>query len=449
MNKKIILLSALLWLTAFSKGQSVLDAYIQMALLSSPSLEQERLILDRLKLETKNAQQFSFPKIALIGDYFLAGGGRTVDFPAGDLLNPVYNTLNQITNTTAFPTLENERILLNPNNFYDFKLRTTLPVLNKDIQLNKRIKKDQSSLQEYQISIQQRDLILSIKKAYFQFLQAAEAVKIYESALQIVLEGKRINSSLFQNDMASYTALARADHEVTKITTQLENAYQIKRNAHAVFNYLLSRDLESPILADTSFTESNFMLLPSINTHHREELYQMEVLTKINTHLIDMSRSYLTPKLNLFMDVGSQGFDWQFNNRNLYYFMGVNFQWDIYSAGIQKRKAQQALIDQTIQSKKKEDITLQLSLQNNNDLNNYQIALNSYQSAKSTKSFSTQYYKDTLKLYKEGKALYIELLEAQELLLQSQIQTNIAFYDICIKLAAVERSTASYPLKKH
>jgi hypothetical protein len=47
-------------------------------------------------------------------DYFMAGGGRTVDFPVGDLLNPVYTTLNQLTGGNNFPQVTNQSILLNP-----------------------------------------------------------------------------------------------------------------------------------------------------------------------------------------------------------------------------------------------------------------------------------------------------------------------------------------------
>ena len=78
-------------------------------------LQQQQFALEKSMYALKEAQSLFLPKVSLQADYFLAGGGRTVDFPAGDILNPVYATLNQLTEGNNFPTVENQRILLNPN----------------------------------------------------------------------------------------------------------------------------------------------------------------------------------------------------------------------------------------------------------------------------------------------------------------------------------------------
>src|SRR3974377_1101544 len=43
------------------------------------------------------------PTLDLFARYTRANGGRTIDFPVGDLLNPVYTTLNQIAGSSRFP----------------------------------------------------------------------------------------------------------------------------------------------------------------------------------------------------------------------------------------------------------------------------------------------------------------------------------------------------------
>jgi outer membrane protein TolC len=39
-----------------------------------------------------------------------------------------------------------------------------------------------------------------------------------------------------------------------------------------------------------------------------------------------------------------------------------------------------------------------------------------------------QYYRDELKLYKEGQAIYIELLDAQNQFINARLESNIALY---------------------
>ena len=47
-------------------------------------------------------------------------------------------------------------------------------------------------------------------------------------------------------------------------------------------------------------------------------------------------------------------------------------------------------------------------------------------------------------MYKEGIALYIELLDAQNQLVSAQLQANISLYDTLIKQAEIERANASF-----
>jgi hypothetical protein len=50
------------------------------------------------------------PNISFGASYSLSDGSRTIDLPLGDLLNPVYKSLNQLTSSTAFPKLQNQSV---------------------------------------------------------------------------------------------------------------------------------------------------------------------------------------------------------------------------------------------------------------------------------------------------------------------------------------------------
>src|SRR5450631_2448001 len=56
------------------------------------------------------ARALYLPSLDLSARYTRASGGRTIDFPVGDLLNPVYASLNQITGSSRFPTVQNQEI---------------------------------------------------------------------------------------------------------------------------------------------------------------------------------------------------------------------------------------------------------------------------------------------------------------------------------------------------
>ena len=52
-----------------------------------------------------------------------------------------------------------------------------------------------------------------------------------------------------------------------------------------------------------------------------------------------------------------------------------------------------------------------------------------------------------LKLYKEGMAIYIELLDAQNQLIDAQLHANIALFDTWIAHTAIERANASFTIQ--
>jgi outer membrane protein TolC len=106
--------------------QSTLENYINDAFKNNQGLQGQQLQLEKSMFALKEARALFLPDISFGASYSKADGGRSIDLPIGDLFNPVYKSLNQLTNSTAFPNLKNQSILLNPDNYYDARVRTTL-----------------------------------------------------------------------------------------------------------------------------------------------------------------------------------------------------------------------------------------------------------------------------------------------------------------------------------
>lgn len=434
-------------LTKASFSQKILEQYIQEGFERNQSIQQQRIVLERNMYALREAQTLFFPKVTLMADYFLAGGGRTVDFPAGTLLNPVYGSLNQLTGSNNFPQLENESILLNPDNFYDAKLRTSMPLLNAEIKYNKKIKQEQISLQEIEINLFKRELAKEIKVAYFKYLQSVEAIRIYEEALKLANESKRINEALLKNDKVNRTVVLRAETEVVRYQSFLENAREISQSAKSYFNFLLNKNLTDSILIDTNYRNTPSLGANQNDIEQREEIQKIRTAGKINEHLEGLSKAYKQPKLNTFLDIGSQGFDWQVNNKTRYYFFGLSLQWDLFSFQKNKYKTKQAELELKATQTSLNFVEHQLKLQQSTAFYNFNTSLNTYRSAVFAQTTAQKFYTDMLKLYKSGQALFIEFLDAQNQLVQAELQVKISLYDTYIKEAELERANASFNIR--
>ncbi|EJL65824.1 TolC family protein [Flavobacterium sp. CF136] len=442
MKKTLILMTILLGYYGYS--QSKLDGYIETGLKNNEVIKQHNFDINKSMYALKEARSLFYPTVSLNGSYTKAEGGRTIDIPIGDMLNPVYNTLNQITNSNAFPTLENQSVLINPDNFYDAKIHTTMPLLNFEIIYNKRIKNQQTSLQKIELEIYQRELVKEIKIAYYKYIQSVEGIKIYEDALALVKENQRVNKSLFKNEKINRTAVLRSDNEVIRIQANLETAKQNSNNARSYFNFLLNEKLDAAIEVDEN--EAPPIDAVSENTQNREELKKLTQAKEINDNVSKLTQSYWFPKVNGFADFGIQDFDFEVNKQSRYYFAGVGLEWNIFSGNKNKYKLKQTEEDSKKISSQIDNVKQQLLLQFQVSQNNLKSALEQFYADKNQKESAKKYNEDITKLYKEGQAIYIELLDAQNQWVNAQLNTNIALYNSWIAFAELERANATFTL---
>lgn len=444
-NKRALLILFFLAASLSRLGaQTVLDNYIAEAFKSNQGLQQQNIQLEKSLNALKEARSLFLPNISLLGSYTRAAGGRTIDLPIGDLFNPVYSTLNQLTKTNSFPQIENVSVLLNPDNFYDAKLRTALPLVNAEIYYNQKIKKELITQQQAAVNVYKRELVKNIKTAYYQYYQAEQAIAIYKSALGLVNENIRVNESLLRNGVRNSTALTRSEAEREKINAAITQATNNARNAKAYFNFLLNRDLATEINIDTKLFTNEAM--PTTGTNEREELMQLRTGVAAYGLAARMQKAYLVPKLNTFLDLGSQGFNFDVNNKTRYYMWGLNLQWDLFAGGMHKYKTLQANADKQALEARFNETERALQLQSEQAANNYNTATANYKSAQKQAQLAQKYYNDQLKVYKEGQLLYIELVDALNQHTGAQLQLSLAQAAMLSAAADIERTQATYQL---
>jgi len=429
------------------KGQTRLDQYIQQGLTGNQSIRQQTFTLEKNVYALKEAESMFLPEVSFSTTYSKAEGGRTIDVPVGDLLNGAYATLNQLSGSNSFPKVQNQHILINPDNFYDARFRTTLPILNAELVYNKRIKKQQVDLQQAEVILYKRELVKDIKTAYYNYLKAINATRIYAFALRLVEEGQRINTRLYDNSKVNRTAVVRSENEVSRINASLISARKTAESARYYFNFLLNRPLTDSILPDEITTLPAADQPQDDNVGGREELTKLRIANDINGNLNGLAKSYLIPKVGTYLDLGSQAFNWQFNNQSRYYFWGISVEWDLFASGKNSYKIKQTVAEQQGLQSQTDYVRQQLLTELKVRQADMQSAIAQYAAAGTQVKASETYYGDMLKLYKEGMAIYIELLDAQNQLIDAQLHANISLFDTWIAYTAIERANASFTIQ--
>lgn len=430
-------------------AQDIPQQYIEQALNNNLVLKEKNLSLQKSLVALKEARSLFLPTTWFEGQYTLAQGGRSIDLPVGDLLNPVYKSLNQLTGSNSFPTISNVSEQLLPNNFYDVRLKTTMPLINPDLRINKEIKQQQTQLQQNEVDVYKRTLIKEVKLAYYNYLVAGNAVSVYRSALEIVNQNLRVHESLLKNGKGLPAYVSRAESEVKQVSTQLQNSLNEQQNAKAYFNFLLNQPLtDSIITEDLQLDESRLPLLNNENNvTAREELKSLDIARSINQNVLKMNRSFRTPKLNAFLDLASQGYDFKVNNKSLFYLGGLQVQVPIFTGKRNLYKIEQSTIESEALRINAAQVKQQLELAAFVSHNAIVNAYNNYHASIKQNEASRNYFKLIDRGFKEGVNSFIEFLDARNQLTTSQLQVTINKYKVFSALADYERQTAAYSFK--
>lgn len=436
-------------LTLSLHAQAPLDNYIAQGLANNVVLQQKHIALDRAIQDLKEAKSLFLPSLNLNASYLSGEGGRYFNFPVGDLVNPVYSTLNQFIGQERFPQIENVQAYLNPNNYYDAHVRASLPLLNTDIIHNQRIQQQAVQLQEYEVDIYRRELVKDIKLAYYNVLMAGQAVRSYTSALQLLERNVEVTRSLQRHGAGVPAQVLRAQAEREQIIAQLAQATNQRANAKRYFNFLLNVNLEAPVDEgfDVNTALGDTARAMAADIGRREELQALRTTVGLRDTQTKLANNYWVPKLSTFIDLGYQGIDWSTDAYADYYLFGVQLDVPLFNGGRNRFKKHRAQFDRDIAELTERNSTQHLLLGATLAQTELATAQAVLRSAIARNTGAASYFNLIEKGFNEGVNTQIEYLDARNQLTGAEVQLAVARTTVLQKLTEMERQNASYPLK--
>ena len=423
----------------------VLDKYIQAGLDSNLALKNEQLNINKQIEILEQSKALFRPKLSFDASYTLANGGRTIDLPLGDLLNPAYTALNDLTNSTNFPQFQNESEQFLPNNFHETKFRVIQPLFNTDIYYGYKANQELISVREAQKKVYEQELTKQIKQAYFQYLQTEKVISIYADTKVLLEEILRVNQSLVANDKATREVVYGTEYEISQIEQQILNAENDRKVAKAYFNFLLNQDLEETIevdqqiLAKYSVTSAELAKSEEEALKKRAEFEQLQAAINAQSVVIDMKDKQKLPSVALVGDLGYQGFGYTFDSNQDFWLIQLSLKWNIYQGGARKSALQQAKIEKNLLQNQYSDLENQIRLQVKQAFYDYQTAVKAVQTAQSGLKSAEANFKITKRKYEEGQLPSFQLLDTQTKLTNAKLALIISQYDVLIKQATLER----------
>jgi outer membrane protein TolC len=423
------------------QAQQILETYIQEGLANNLVLKEKNASLEQSLLALKDAKSFFLPSMDFGASYTLAEGGRTIAFPVGDLLNPVYSTLNKLTASSNFPQIDNVSEQLLPDNFYDTRFRTTLPILNTDIKYQNQIRKEQVNWNSYQVEIYRATLIQDIRVAYFSFCAAHSSIEILKNTLQLVTQNLKDTRSLVENGKGLPASVLRAESELEQVKSMLLEAENKTVNAAQYLNFLVNRPLEQSVPFEAiplDLSQLDLLLIEDIQEQN-PELRAMQSMESIQQTLLKSGKNYWVPKISTYADLGSQGFDWSFDSQSRYLMGGLSLSVPVFQGGRNQNQIQKNVIGLESIQRQKELVNQKLNLSLQIQKNEVKTLLAGLQSAEKKLLAATAYLKLIDSGFKEGSQSLLEFIDARNQFTQAALQKTISEYKLQMALAQLER----------
>ncbi|WP_343636089.1 TolC family protein [Fluviicola sp.] len=439
----LVVILASMFVHTLAQSQTALENYVRQGLDSNLVLKQRSVQLEKALLTLNTAKSNFLPSVNFNASYTTAEGGRYSELPVGDMLNPVYTTLNQMTGTNAFPQIKNEQINFLPNNFYDTYIRTSVPLLNMDIISNKRIQEQKVELSSLDMQVYARELVKNIKVAYYNVIMASKSVEVYESNEKILEQNVALNEALIKQGKGLKVTLVKAQTELMKMNTSISTAKNQLKNAQAYFNFLINKPLDSEIVLEDALSAN-----PQLETkQEREELQLINQSIEVQESVLKMNKNYWVPKINAFLDLGSQGTNWEVSRKSAYYMFGVSASIPIYNGSRNQQQIKQTKYELENARLQLDQVAQQLELQRTQALRNVLNAQENWETAKVQLEASKEYFALVSGANREGLTNQLEFIDASNQVTNAELFVLIQYQNYLSSLAELERAAATYPLK--
>ncbi len=430
----------------FLMAQSPIEDYVRLGLENNLALKQKETSYLKSVEALREAKGLFFPSISLNARYTVSEGGRTIDLPIGDLLNPVYSTLNQILKENRFPQIDNLSFMFLRPQEQETKIRMIQPVFNTDIYYNSRIKEGLTATEQVSVDQYRQELAAEIRKAWYTVAMTDGIAGMLTETRKLLEENVRVNQKLVDNGKITIDNLYRAQTEMSKFDQKMQVAGKNREIATAYLNFLLNRPLSEPVIL------SEPDLIPALAEGqdayresalaNREELKKLDLYNDITELQVKMNKAGSLPDMMIVADYGIQGEKYKVDKESDFAQASAILTWDLFAGYQNRAKIRQAKLQKELLSQQSEEVRKQIELQVMNAVNELETARVGIESAMSQVKTAREGFRLVKRRYEEGQANLIEFIDARTTLTQAEENVIISKFTYLADYAEFEKVCA-------
>ena len=431
---------------------SVIDEYVREGLASNLSLKAQSLEVERATAALDEARARYFPDVGLAARYSKSDGGRTIDLPLGTMLNPVYQTLNEMLMAQGqpprFPALQNETIAFLRETEQDTRLTLRMPLLAPAIPAAVRAQRELLGASEYSRQALARRLKRDITVGYLRWLGSVRNQGIVDASVLLLNENLRVNESLFRNGKITQDQVLRARAELLQVEQQSRDAQNLAAQAQSYLNFLLNRPLETAlenaeVEANVSAATRALAELRQSALDNRPEIAELTHLTRASEAQTSLAKAELWPTLSLGADGGIQGEEYEFGRGSNYYTVSLLLNWNLFDGGARRAAVRQADAVARRTATQLNELTQQVQLEVQQSLDRLNTSADSLATAEARSEAARAAFRIASRKRDEGAISQVEFIDARSSLTGAELNLNVTRFELLARQAELDYATAA------
>jgi outer membrane protein TolC len=436
---------------------AVVEALIDQAMKANLTLQSQGVDVEIGMERLREARSYYQPKLDFTARYSRAEGGRTIDLPVGDLLNPAYDALNQLSAAQGgqggFSHVSNQSIDLLRGREQETKLTLVQPLYRPEITRGVKARRADWESREAQLAAYRRELRLQVETGYYRWAQTEMVAKILESAASVTTEALRVNRSLFSVDKITEDRVLRAEADDLEIQQQRLEAERDRKLALAYLNFLLNRPLDTQLTSPTNGELANYVhsvtgisLQSTPLIDRREELLALTKAIDAAAAAEGVERARRYPTLAFAAEGGVQGENYRTGHGYNYGMASLIAQVNVWDGKALSSRQRQARLERSKLELQLERARQQMALDAERSIDELRAAIAACQTAERRREASARVFEIVNRREREGLASQLSFLDARSEFTRAELNLEVVRQRLLIAVAALDRATAATPL---
>ena len=436
---------------------SVAERYVQQALAGNLALQGRALEVAKARARLAEVSGALQPRVDFVARYSRADGGRTIDFPVGDLLNGAYATLNDYLvsqgRPAMFSSIENASVPLLRDREQETKLRLVQPLYRPELTRGIAAARAGTAAKEAELAAYRRELRQAVIAAYHAYLQAEVATEILASAAEVTAEAVRANRLLGEVGKVTEDRVLRAEAEDAAVAQQRAEAERDRSVARAYLNFLLNRPLGAEIeraseeelegLSARLMKEESAM---GAGVSGREELAAWQQAVKAADAAERAASGARGPTLALAVEGGTQGTGYGAGDREEFVQGSLVAELNIWDGRRQRARVEQARLARRQLELELAAVEDRLELELTRARDEFRAAVAGHRAAMRRGAAAARAFDLVAQREREGLVAQLSFLDARNEFTRAELGRGVARHRLFVAAAALDRVAAISPL---